>query len=30
MENVLFGGYTSGVSEIHKACFLKPDAYHLT
>lgn len=28
--DVVFGGYTSAISEIHKTCILKPDAYHLT
>ena len=28
--DVVFVGYTSAISEIHKACILTPDAYHLT
>jgi len=28
--DVVFGGYTSAISEIHNTCILKPDAYHLT
>jgi hypothetical protein len=28
--DVIFVGFTSAISEIHKVCILKPDAYHLT
>jgi hypothetical protein len=28
--DVVLGGFTSAISEIHKTCIIKPDAYHLT
>jgi len=28
--DVIFVGFTSAITEIHKVCILKPDAYHLT
>jgi len=28
--DIVFGGYTLPISEIHKTCILVPDAYHLT